>query len=199
MNEQETMTMGKNDKAIIGAHNCLTAYRPTKWWMRLASPVWRCQSRKLDVLVAKGVKLFDIRVVRHGGLWKAAHGLAVVGIEVYPVLFYISDNVPGAVVRLIMERGSEYEQKMFARFCSQAEAMFPDVKFIGGNYKPTWEKLHRFEGDDVGDGICQMVGSMDPKRKWWGAVWPWLYARIYNKKHMATVEEGKYYLFDFLK
>lgn len=124
--------------------------------------------------------------------------MARMNASVWPALCAINDSASQPIVRLILEDGEAYERKLFSRLCKQAEAMFPAVKFIGGNFKPTWEKLYDFEGDDIGDNICQMVGSMDPKRKWFGAVWPWLYAKLYNKRHLAEIEDNKFYLFDYL-
>lgn len=185
-------------KAMIGAHNCLTAYRPTKWWMGLVSPVWKCQRLTIGELIEKGVEFFDIRVSRDNDRWVGAHGIAKVDVEIWPLVYAIADGVSSPVIRLILEHGDKWEQTMFASMCNKLELIFPSVKFIGGNFKPTWEKLYDFESDDIGDNICQMVGSMDVKRKWFGAVWPWLYARLYNKRHLATVEDGKFYLFDYL-
>lgn len=182
---------------MIGAHNILSAYRTRKWWMRPFAFAHKCQSKRLLDLTAMGVQFFDIRVCyRNYRAW-GAHGIAEYDVNVYNVLKEISDNFMYPTVRIILEKGSDTDKLLFRNDCDRWQELYPNVKFIGGNFKPTWERIYTFENDDVRDNIVQYVGSM---QTWWGKLCPWLYAKLYNDKNFARamVEPSKYYLFDFL-
>ena len=183
---------------MIGAHNTLSAYKPIKWWARLFKFAYRCQNKTIEQLVAEGITFFDIRVCWNDFEGLGAHGIAEFNVSPWNQISYICKNVEKPIIRLILEKGNELDKELFILAASHAQRQFDNAKFIGGNYKPTWERLIQFPYDDIQDNIIQKVGSMDTKHRWWGAIWPWLYAKIYNKQNLANVDTEKYYLFDFL-
>lgn len=185
---------------MIGAHNVLSAYKPRRWWMYLGRFAHRCQRRKVGELMAIGVQFFDIRVCYRGFRAIGAHGVAEYDVDVYKVLDEISRCIMYPAVRIILEKGDDIEKKLFRSDCELWQELFPNIKFIGGNYKPTWERIVVFPYDDVRDNITQYVGSMDARRRWWGRIWPRLYARLYNDENLGKTvcRTGEYFLFDFL-
>lgn len=182
---------------MIGAHNTLTAYPPRSWWMRPFAFLYKCQRKYVGELLKEGVEFFDIRL-RFGEdrIW-ACHGLADIDVYVFAMIVLIARGASNPTIRLILEKGDDVDKELFINQCRNLEYEFPNVKFIGGNYKPTWERLYAFKNDDVQDNIVQYVGSM---QSWWGKICPWLYARLRNRKNLAKAiaEPDKYYLFDFL-
>lgn len=188
----------KQQKSMIGAHNALSGYKPTRRWMRLFRFAYRCQNKTIEQLIGFGVTFFDIRVrFTKRCHWPcAAHGLASFNISVSSAVMLISRRVSNPTVRLILESG-EKDKSEFIAYCRMVESTYPNIRFIGGNYKPTWEKLYTFKDDDIGDNITQYVGSM---QTWWGKLCPWLYARLYNRKNLAKtcLRQSKLFLFDFL-
>ena len=176
---------------LWGAHNALTAYRPRCPLMWAGAPVWRCQRRRPAELVARGARLFDWRVCRRRGRWYGAHGIVTLDVNPLRELDRLIEAAGGALitVRLILERGDAEDRAEFAWLCGALEtwytALGKPVRFIGGRYKPTWERLHVFAGDDIGDAIEQRVGSMDTRRRW-GALWPWLWSRLYDSGEVGT-------------
>lgn len=175
-----------------GAHNTLSAYRATSWWGMFATPVWRCQRKKIPQLIEEGVRLFDIRVCRRVDSrgcehWLGAHGVVTLNVSAMEWLLYINRaclNV-GATVRLVLERGGDDDRDAFVRFCRDAEQYCPAIRFIGGRFKPTWEPLYVFARDLSDEQLMQHVGSMDPHR--WrrlvGKVCPWLWHRLWGGEH----------------
>ena len=179
------MMKSKMKKRIIGAHNALTAYRPLNWWAWLAAFVWRCQTRKPVELLTEGVTLFDWRVCRHKGRWLGAHGVVTLDVHALPLLddLVIAADGRPLVFRLILERGNADDRAAFRMLCETLERRYSEknVQFIGGNLKPTWEKLYTFAGDNIGDAIEQRVGSMDARHPW-GKLFPWLWCKLYDRE-----------------
>lgn len=187
---------------LWGAHNALTAYGPRHLVMWLGAMVWRCQRRRPLALLAAGARLFDWRVCRRGCRWCGAHGVVTLRVDPVAELDRLVAAAPVGerlTVRLILERGDEADRQNFKWLCLKLEAKYPPerVRFIGGNYKPTWERLHRFATDDVGDDIEQRIGSMDTRRPW-GKLWPWLWARLYDRSDTADSAERRPLLRDFI-
>lgn len=182
---------------MIGAHNSLSAYPPRKWWMRPFAFVYKCQCHSVGELINRGVEFFDIRMRYDGSSKWACHGLADFDTHVWAMIHLIARSRPNPTIRLILEKGTAADKERFRKECLLLEMSYPNVRFIGGNFKPTWERLYDFKNDDVHDNIIQYVGSM---QTWWGKICPWLYAKLYNKKNMASaiVAPERYYLFDFL-
>lgn len=182
---------------MIGAHNTLSAYRPRKWWMKPFAFVYKCQRKNLYELIDNGVTFFDIRIRYDRDNIRACHGVADFDVNVSYTLWHIVDFLDRPVIRLILEKGDEADRKRFVKDCENLEDFYPDIKFIGGNFKPTWERLYTFKNDDVHDNIVQYIGSM---QTWWGKICPWLYAKLRNRKNLAKAqaEPDKYYLFDFI-
>lgn len=173
------------NKRITGAHNALTAYRPLNRLMWLTAFVWRCQRRKPAELLAEGVELFDWRVCRYKGCWLGAHGVVTLDAHALHALddLVIAANGKQLIFRLILECGDADDRAAFRMLCETLERRYAakNVQFIGGNFKPTWDKLHTFATDNIGDAIEQRVGSMD-RRHPWGKLFPWLWARMYDRK-----------------
>lgn len=182
---------------MIGAHNTLSAYPPRKWWMRPFAFVYKCQSKGLDSLIERGVTFFDIRIRYDKGFLRGCHGYADFDCNLSYAIYLIATSVSNPTIRLILEKGDDADKKRFIEGCECLEHFYPYVKFIGGNFKPTWERLYTFKNDDIHDNIVQYVGSM---QTWWGKICPWLYAKIKNKKNLAEAKAtpDKYYLFDYL-
>lgn len=126
-----------------------------------------------------------------------AHGLVRFALGAENGVWLVCRHAEKPVIRLILERGGERDKERFRMLCASLEKRYPDVKFIGGNYKPTWERLYAFAGDDMGDGIDQQVGSM---KSVYGKALPWLWHKLHGEKALARArKEGSgAYLFDYL-
>lgn len=183
---------------MIGAHNTLSAYRPLNWWMRPFAFIYRCQRKDVGALIDAGVTFYDLRFAYRGNTPIGSHGIAKFRVNPLSVISEICTRVERPVIRVILEEGDYDAVRLFRTDIETAMRSFPNAKFIGGNYRPTWRRLLDLPDDDVRDNIVQLVGSM--QTKWWGKAWPWLYARLHNGKHLeeAAAHPEKYYLFDYL-
>lgn len=180
---------------MTGTHNTLTSSEPLRWWHRLTVPFWRCQSLSLGSQIVHGVDFFDIRVRRHNYAWHGAHGSVLLDISADEAIRSISFVVERPTVRLILEKGDQADRRAFAQWCMSLEGSYPAVKFIGGNYKPTWKHLYKFSTDDIGDNIDQRVGSM---RSWYGKICPWLWAKLHPHRLTEAAMQTRPTLVDFV-
>ena len=189
-----------------GTHNSLTGEGAWRWWMRMWWPVWRCQSKTLEEQINAGVRLFDIRVRWDGHEWRGAHGACMLRSTLMDAVCLIlwgamSGRIQGRpTVWLIIEKGDEQEREWFRELCRRLEMEYPDIQFVCGRYKPTWQQLYHFDGDVIDGQIKQPVGSMDPRGGWRrlvGRISPWLWHR-WLRKGLPAVEDGEIALVDFL-
>ena len=65
---------------ILGTHNSATGGR-LLWWLRplawLINPTSKCQDKTIQEQLQDGVRLFNLQVARHNGVWRFSHGLAL--------------------------------------------------------------------------------------------------------------------------
>lgn len=174
---------------IIASHNTLTFAAPLRWWHRILTPVFRCQTKDLPAQIAAGATAFDIRFAPGPGGWFSAHGAVTLDISPIKAIHAINDRCPGAYIRIILEKGGERSFAAFKEICIHLEKAYPRLNFFGGNYKPTWQQLHTFASDasgQISSRIFQWVGSMQPPRgkdwwrhpwHYWGSLFPTLWAR----------------------
>lgn len=183
---------------MLGSHNTLTYAAPCPVWARLVSFVWRCQSNDIATQIARGARAFDIRVAWHKGRWRGAHGVVTLDISPLEVLSYINTHCKGACVRLILERGLD-DGFRFRALCKTVQSFCTDLHFFGGNFKPDWRQLYRFD-DPVGlaaeKTLEQHVGSM---KSWWGKICPRLWAATHrNLPERAGQPDTPVLLIDFI-
>lgn len=187
---------------MIGAHNSLTAFRPRCILSWIVFPMWKCQTLKPESLLSKGIRFFDFRFRRKNGRWFGAHGIVTIDVDPLEQIALIASHIDkNVVIRVILERGTTEDIEEFKCVCHFLETHYPGIKFIGGNFKPTWERVYCFAQDNIHDNIIQHVGSMDSHTRWWSALLPGLWARLYNKKYLPSAKknaERLNYFFDFI-
>ena len=95
------------------------------------------------------------------------------------------DNKGDVMVRVLHETKrwgdgcSEQEKTRFAEKCGLLQKMFPGIKFYGGLDVRTWVRYFDFGTDAPKEDGCY-ASNMKPRvvDDWW----PWLYARLNNRK-----------------
>lgn len=186
---------GRN--ALIGAHNAFTYLKASQWWLRPLWIFWRCQSRGIEHQARNGARLFDVRLRFRKGGTCVSHGCVRFDLSAGEAMELLLRHVESPTVRLLLEGGSEEDKKHFRTLCADMERRYPDVRFIGGNYKPTWERLYAFGRDNICNAIDQQVGSM---KSIYGKALPWLWHRLNGKEALERARKSAagVYLFDFL-
>ena len=162
---------------MIGSHNSLTYLPVRQWYLKPFKWMAKCQSKPiLDQYSKYGIRLFDFRVRFDTGNPIIAHGPfefeSKTNCDVLEFLFwldYVTELSGDPVyVRLILEsnkkmKDQDKQELCFQEFCEYCIHKYPHLTFFGGKKESWTAKIDDF--------------------------WPWLYAKLYNKKNYA-----KYYL-----
>ena len=182
---------------ILGSHNSIS-YSSPQWYMYPFFWIAKCQSLPVDKQAQSGAAVFDFRVrFDDEGKPYFCHGMMQYkGENVNGVLnvLDLSFKQKEAKVRLVLEtkRVDKRQEGLFRAFCAECEENFDSLEFFEGTRKFDWKIVYVFKNSYR---LEQMVGSMQGL-SWW----PWLYARLHNKKNMK-VARGKdgIFMFDFIK
>lgn len=178
---------------VVGSHNSWSYSRARRWWLRPFQFVARCQ--RVDVrrqYVDHGVRCFDLRI-RFGedGDMEVAHGWMVYdvgGADVERDLEWFNQT-GDCFVRVVHEvrtdrQHTQQSVKLFQRWCREAVERWPGIEFWCGRNLATWEKDYEFGNAPT----CWEMYSSVCKPKWIDDWWPWLFARLNNKKILATID-----------
>lgn len=170
---------------MIGSHNTMT-YLPaeSKAWEAIAC-WWRCQEKTLDEQIAAGVRWFDIRVAYNKTpgepLWKFAHGgvdlkvsgkVSACNADVrdgtdYETLASVLEKIGrcGGVARLMLERGDESDEELFAEYFAPSRIGSKWPCIIGAVIKKDWKVLWG-KRNDLGITDCSYV-PYKRDTDWW--------------------------------
>lgn len=192
---------------ILGSHNSLSFAKPTKWWMRPLHFVAKCQSKNIEQQLALGVRYFDFRVrLNEHGIFKPAHGSMIFDYEIKKALDKLEnfscDSFEKIFVRIILEYNGEQKNQediddAFKEYCNDLMNSYSAIVFVGGHRKYDWEVLYKFS--DHEPQTCDLYSSttspfgkrtntwLDKIDDWW----PWLYARLHNKKNIKRYFKDK--------
>lgn len=184
----------------LATHNSMSYLEPLRWWMRLLLPLARCQTKNLRQQWEEGVRLFDLRVRWNESRcrWDFAHGpVTFEGMDIYGactrLCIWSEDAGEKAHVRLILEynrKPSEsYIPSLFADLAFHLSELYPELHFFEFRQKWNW---HQVVLDKEPPAFRQCVGSMSGK--WYGKLWPWLYARRHNEAILneAAIRSASY-------
>ena len=198
----------------IGSHNTLTYLRPKKWWQIPFHFTAKCQRVDYRQQYEKyGVRLFDIRIWFDDNLnMEVKHGLmAFKTSEIYDFLEYLNDK-GDCHLRVILEEDSfkkndkevSLKEEIFMSTCKAWETLYTRVKFFGGNREWDWKRLYQFTNQDepLNDKYSSTTSLFKSKKRWLAVLddlFPWLYARLNNKRNFqAYTENGSWLFVDFV-
>lgn len=185
---------------ILGSHNTMSYLPPKTWWGKLLRFTARCQSANLyDQFHKYGCRVFDFRIRydKRGDL-TFAHGIVEFHGNVTTYLnelnSYASTVDEPVYVRIILECNNplsdqELQEEHFGYFCGNLKDTYPNLTFFGGRCKYDWTKLYEFytvepELDDKYSSTTELFGgSHGSLRAKIDDIWPWLYAKLHNKKN----------------
>lgn len=202
---------------MIGSHNSLTYLPVRQWYYKPFKFVAKCQSKSIyEQFCDYGVRVFDIRVRFKNGEPIVAHGPIEFKCDVLDYIEQINNladkvfflNQP-VYVRLILESNKEMkdqskQQLLFYEFCEYCLANYKNIRFFGGNRKYDWEVVYEFETKDpvLIDKYSSTTNIFGGKKDSWTAklddFWPWLYAKLYNKKNYAKYTGIEVLFIDFV-
>jgi hypothetical protein len=86
-------------------------------------------------------------------------------------------------------KDQDEQEEQFIRFCKKIQDEFQRITFFGGRRKYDWAKLYEFytvepELDDKYSSTTELFGGKHGSlRAKLDDMWPWLYAKLHNKKN----------------
>lgn len=200
---------------IIGSHNSMSYCKAKNKWLRPFTWMARCQKVDLNTQFYKyGVRYFDLRVhFTKGGRPEFRHGEMVWAAMVYSTIQEL-DQYAGTVnepvyVRIILEQNMKsddqvYQDKMFYMFCNDIQKWYDRLIFVGGRRKYDWELLYDFHTEEptLDDKYSSTTNPFGGKKNSiWAKIddiWPWLYAKIHNKKNYKNGTDKDVLFLDFV-
>lgn len=184
----------------IGTHNSMSYLPPKKWYMYPFRFVAKCQETPIEKQILLGARMVDLRVAfNKEGVLEFRHGSMAYKGNVTEVLDYLNTLSKTIYVRLILEntkltKNKEKQEEYFKRFCFFCETNYKKLKFFCGRRKFDWKLIYKFKLNDP--DITQKISSMTWKKldDWW----PWLYAKIMNRKNIKAHNNKTWLLIDFI-
>lgn len=191
---------------LLGSHNSWSYLRPRRWWMRLLRFTAQCQKYDIYNQYRAGVRCFDLRLRFRCGALTITHGAIEYDYNetllAEDLLFLngLSDKVYIRVcfdVRNIADNNTN-EAREFAKFCLLLERTYPKIAFYGGdNLLPKENRFREYFFRSEGPTCDEKYASVCPPRildDWF----PWLYARMHNKKHLREGTDKEVLMLDFV-
>ena len=187
--------------AILGSHNSWSYLPVKRWWMRPLAFMARCQRLDIRRQYEMGVRCFDLRVRFHYGQMVVAHGIVEYAIDMTTLIEDLEwiDVQGGCYVRVIHEvrnkRQYESTSKMFFEsFCYVVRSDLRNIRFWNGRNLYNYEKDYEFGEDPSNDGKYASVCAPRLIDDWW----PWLYARLHNRRISLKDCDKEILLVDFV-
>lgn len=179
---------------ILGSHNSWSYLPVRKWWMRPIAFMARCQSVDIRTQYEMGVRCFDLRIrFNNEEITVVAHGIVeyiMMSEGIWDDLKWL-DEKGDCYVRVLHEvrTQEQYTKSAVANFsymCKTMENYCPHIHWWCGCNLYDWKKDYDFGDDPYCDEKYGSVSDM----KWLYGWWPWLYARLHNRKNLKEGSEG---------
>ena len=192
----DTLT-GNNRKSTLASHNSWSFLGTDKWYLRPFAFMGKCQRCDIRTQYERhGVRCFDLRLRQHD---KTVHDRTVIahGLAEYKYtmdqlaqdLLYLNEK-RDCMVRVLHETRTTAQHtaervEHFRRVCSYLEDTFSDIRFFCGRNLADWTFDYTFKECEP---TCTEDYSSVSKYKYLIGWWPWLYAKLNNRR----IREGKH-------
>lgn len=193
---------------MIGSHNSMSYLPVRQWYLK---PFWwmaRCQSKTLnEQFYTYGVRLFDIRIRfdKNGEIIYAHGPIEFSGKDMqfylYDLNTWANDSNETVYCRIILESNSPMKDQarqevLFANECKCLQEFYPHITFFGGNRKYDWKEIYHFDANiELNDMYSSTTNIFGGSKDHWTAklddLWPWLYAKLRNKKNIKKYAESE--------
>ena len=179
---------------ILQSHNSWSYLKPIRWWMYLIRFTAKCQSKSIaEQYIFYGVRSFDLRIKPTKNGIRVAHGLVVYDYTENDILrdLEMIDRCGDCSVRMVLEvrNKNEYSIKnisAFCNFCMKAEKLFTHTSYYYGKnlYNYNVDYYYKYEPKELG------LYASNSKPAIIDDWWPWIYARLNNRKNLAETEDS---------
>ncbi len=187
---------------ILQSHNSWSYLKPSKWWLKPFHFIAKCQNINIYEQYNKyGVRSFDLRVrfdEKKGII--VAHGFMEFSINYMELMEHLKFlNDKGCYLRILHEARNKkqytnFSVNAFKEFCSDLEKKFPNIIFFCGKNLYKWTNDYEFVYSPSEDEKYSSVTAPKIIDDWW----PWIYAKLNNKKILKKGTEKDILSIDFV-
>ena len=189
----------------LATHNTMSYLPPKQWYLRPLSFLAKCQSVDYKVQYEKGSRAFDLRLYfdknenpefRHGFFRYSADAL-------YDVLNFADKHQMS--VRVLLEIRGNFDKAneehrrqaiLFYLLCLRFQSIYNNIRFFGGRTTDDGTLIYPFGYSSEPNLIHKYSSttSFFKSDKYFLRIiddwWPWLYARLHNKKNIKEYIEN---------
>ena len=185
----------------LASHNSWSYLPPRKWWMYPLRFTAKCQSKDIKQQYEMGVRCFDLRVRFHSEEFVLVHGLMEYKTskdDFIKDLFWL-DEKGDVSIRVVLDirrknRTLQGQKYSFQLFCKSLESWYKNIKFFNGQCLYDKETIHKFGNYPS----CEERYASVCKPKLLDDWFPWMYAKLNNKKLKQMGTEKEYLMLDFV-
>lgn len=190
----------------IGTHNSWS-FGKCQWWLRPFAFMGRCQNKTIQEQFEAGARLFDLRVRFANRGFYACHGIFryTTGRGSPKDLRWLNRQPYKVAVRVVLEqmKPTDADKEAFAALCEGLTTFSPYIDFFGGWAKGEYDKpIYDFHSGIGEQDLCDRYSSVCRVWPWlpkWATCWwPWLYARVNNKRNINRHSGSKWLFIDFI-
>lgn len=165
---------------MIATHHSLT-YLPTAWYYNPFKFIYQTQDRSIEQQYTDGIRIFDFRIGFKKGLPIIKHGLILFNGDIFEILNFLNQHKDTYVMITLEDKNNS---KFFIKFCETIVISYPNITFYGGANKYDWNNvIYSFKPANI-----PYVRPCNQSR-WQLGWWPWLYAKLNNKKNIAKYKD----------
>lgn len=160
----------------------------------------RCQCKTIQEQYDLGVRCFDLRVRWERWQFVVAHGMVVYDITEQQLMEHLRflDEKGDCMVRVIHETRTkkQYEpsEPFFQSFCYRVRGDYQHIRFWCGRNLYNWEYDYQFGDNTTYEEKYASVCKPRIIDDWW----PWLFARLHNRKIRQKGTDKDVLLIDYV-
>lgn len=204
----------------LASHNTMTYLKPRKWWMWFGRFMAKCQSKSIEEQYKAGARWFDLRIALikpnkndlHYPYF--AHGAMSFKGDIENTLAFLNSK-KDAYCRIVLEKGNAAEEEIFKYFVIKWKGQYPNLKITQIAKKGVWGNMMEATAKmpkSMVDCYASSNGYYAKYDKLPGILhnkvvsgyliddlWPWIYAKLHNKKNIKKYKnEDIFLLIDFV-
>ena len=187
---------------IIGSHNSWSFLPPRKWWLKPFAFIAKCQNKNIfKQLSVYNVKCFDLRArFNKKGEIVISHGFMEYKYskeELFHDLTLLNNNE--CLLRILHEvrikkQYTKESTEKFIALCEEIQAKFPKIKLWCGRNLYNWSVDYDFPYKPS----CEEKYSSVCKPRYIDDWFPWVYAKLNNKKNLKKGTTSDILLIDYV-
>lgn len=172
----------------LGTHNSMTYLKLKYWYLYPFRFMAKCQSMTIQQQYEYGIRYFDLRIsFTKDSELEFRHGLVSYKSNVLEVIEYLNSQKEPVYCKFCLECAKEdkRQENLFKYYCEIFEKKYRNIKFYGGHSKAKRD-IYTFQVNEP-DLEYKFASGQKP---FIDDLWPWLYARMHNRKSKKECKKG---------